>query len=428
MVVNDLTTNFRFTGSTAPLSDFAGTLSESIGLIFGFDKGLVGLAQSAASFVTDIVGSIDPLVQLSRETGVAVGKMQELGYVASQNGGSVDDVTASIAGLSEKIADASISGSEDFAKLGLSIYDSAGGLKSADKMLEDLRQRFKGLNFTMQQQKGLASSLGISDGLIQTLNLTDEAMERLTGRANDLGLISQEEADSVADLNNSMEAFSFMVDSVKRSLNISFLPILKSVISSVNDFVAENRGLVVGVLKVVIPAITAFVAMLSLVAVKGLFLTGVMTALTAVSTAFGAVMAVLTSPITLVVGMVVSLILILDDLYEMFTGGESVIGKWVDKFMELEVVKEFLESISSLWSSIGDKFSSIGDFFGMGDAKVEMNSGNNLPATQNSSSNVNQDVVININAKNADDARRGVEQALDYKAQLQSASFQADRG
>jgi hypothetical protein len=52
------------------------------------------------------------------------------------------------------------------------------------------------------------------------------------------------------------------------------------------------------------------------------------------------------------------------------------------------------------------------------------------PASKNAgnSSNISQDVVVNINAANAEEAKRGVMKALDLQKQMESAKFQSSRG
>lgn len=401
-MINDLVTKFSFTGSTQPLADFTSSLSSGIGLVFGFDKGLVGLAQSATAFVRDIVGSVDPLAQLSKETGVAVSAMQELGFAASQNGSNINDVTSSIEGLSAKIAEASISGSEDFARLGLSIRGSNGDLKTADVMLDDVRKRFKQLGLSMQQQKTLASSLGISDGLIQTLNLTDEAMGSLRNRARELGVTTKEESEAFMDLNNSFESLGFVTDSFKRSLAVGLAPAMKSITDTVVNFVAENKDLIITITKVV--AISA--------ALVGVLIT------------VKAIVLALASPFILVAAAIAAVVLVVEDLYTWFSGGDSVIKGWIDSFMQMKEIKILIDSIGSAWQGFTG---SIGSFFGFGGESPKPDTSSRSSINSNSS-NVSQDVVVNINASNAEQAKSGVMQALDLQKQLQSASFQSSGG
>jgi len=442
-VVNDLVTNFSFTGSTAPLSNFTGQLNQGIGLIFGFDKGLIGISESLSDFVRGIVGSIDPLVQIQRETGVAVSKMQELGFVASQNGSSIQDVTSTIESLSGKIADASINGSEDFAKLGVNIFGVGGELKSADKVLEDVGKRFKQLGLSMQQQKTLASSLGISGGLIQTLNLTDEKLSSLTMKARELGVVSKADADSLAELNNSFEAMNFGVDSLKRSLAIGLAPAMKDTSDMLLSFLAANKDLITdGLLrmyevgKVLAPVVIAI---------------GVASYATAIGMA----------------AMAAGVAFAIDEVITAMRGGDSVIGSFFSSLSEgfsnlgkiakvvitvlLTPLRALMTTFNSIirvagmvagGSGIMDAIKTIGsevfqseknNFTGNGTLGSATGFGNYFEsslASKNAgnSSNISQDVVVNINAANAEEAKRGVMKALDLQKQMESAKFQSSRG
>jgi hypothetical protein len=60
-----------------------------------------------------------------------------------------------------KIGDAAQKGSDDFARLGISVRDSNGQIKTADVILSEVSKRFNDLNLSMQEQQSFASALGI---------------------------------------------------------------------------------------------------------------------------------------------------------------------------------------------------------------------------------------------------------------------------
>jgi len=71
----------------------------------GMVAGLGAAGAAMFGWAHSVFAGIDPLVQLSRETGVAVQAMSELGYVASVNGSNLDAVKSSMIELTKRMGE-----------------------------------------------------------------------------------------------------------------------------------------------------------------------------------------------------------------------------------------------------------------------------------------------------------------------------------
>ena len=95
-IVNELITKFGFIGNLAPQETFNANLKASIGLLAGLGTAIAGSAAGLAGWVTSVSQSVDPMIQFSRETGVAIETVQTLGYAACVNGSCIDALQNSL--------------------------------------------------------------------------------------------------------------------------------------------------------------------------------------------------------------------------------------------------------------------------------------------------------------------------------------------
>jgi hypothetical protein len=170
--INELVTRFSFIGSLDPQESFNSNLGSSIKLLAGVGSAIVGAAAGFAMFTSSVTESIDPMVQLSRETGDTIAEIQELGFAASQNGSSLDAVMSSIRELTKRAGEFARTGggsaSEAFLQLGVSVRDSNGQMKTASQLMTELSGTLQG--FSKGEQADILDKLGIDPSMIQLLN------------------------------------------------------------------------------------------------------------------------------------------------------------------------------------------------------------------------------------------------------------------
>ena len=272
-VSNELITRFAFEGSIAPLQQFnlsmVGSL-KNLGLLAG---AFAGMAGAIGKWVTDISASQDATGQLSRSIGVSVEALGELGYAASQNGSSVDKMRDSLSNLSEKIGEASIRGSEEFSRLGISVRDASGKVKSADKVFMEFAARSKQLGLSQQQIQSFAQKLGIDRSLVQLLGKTSDEINGLRQRAIALGRVTTEQSDSMLAYNDSINTLNRAFDGVKVKVATSLIPQLKELAETLTsklvdaaDAIAETMKVLAELFGAVIRSLIRMAPVLSLIA------------------------------------------------------------------------------------------------------------------------------------------------------------------
>ena len=353
-VVNELVTKFSFQGTSQPLNKYNEALGSSIKIMAGFATATLAGAGAFAGFVTNIAKSFDPLTQLSRTTGVAVEDMQKLGFVASQNGSDINAVTSSLERLSTKLGEAAQNGSAEFSRLGISVRNANGEVKQADDVLMEVGQRFQEMGLSRAEQISFAQKLGIDKSLIQTLNLSSDSMSKLKKQAEDLGVVTQEEANAMADLTDSVTVLKYGFEGIKNSIAVGFAPVLQELAENFTEFLGNNKELISeGLQKVGMWLTTlaqAIVRLMPIMAGIGLaFLGAKIYAL-----GFSVVMRSIFSPVNIIIGVVVLLLLAIDDLMVAFKGGESVIANFFESVFGIDIVGVLTE-----WGSAIANFASI---------------------------------------------------------------------
>lgn len=366
-IVNEVITQFSFEGSTQPLVNYNSSLGKSIGLLASMSAAIVGAAGAMAAFVTSTTQSIDPMIQLSRSTGVAIGAIQELGFAASVTGSDAQTLQGSIVGLSEKIGEAAQKGSEEFARLGISVRDLSGEVKTADQVLLEIGKRFNDLDLSLPERRSFAQSLGIDPSLVQLLSLTSSELDKTRAKARELGIVTKEQADAAASLNDSMTTLKFGLDGVRNSVAVGLAPQIEDITAGFIDFLAANREVITNGISKVIEFTTALAKAVTRLMPVITGVIGIFGAWKIASIGLGAVLATVFSPVTIITAAIVGLALVVDDLIVAFNGGKSVIADFFQEFLGVDIVpilRSAVDAVTALFShlsnSVGETFSAIG--------------------------------------------------------------------
>lgn len=332
MAVAELATKISFIGNLKPLDRLNNGLDTAIKSIGITTVAFTTAGYAVHAFMQNTLALADAQGQLARETGVSVEAIQEWGYAASVNGSSADAFQRSLEGLSKKIGETATKGSEDFNRLGISVRDSFGNVKSADVIMGELSQRFKQLNLSKEQQADFLEKLGIDRSMIQTLNLSSEALSNLRAEARALGVISQKETDQLIAYNDSMTTLRYGVDTLQKKLAIAMIPQVQKLSDGFIQLLKDNKGLIneglnkfVKVLEIAFKLGKRFSEMLI-----DLFsnMTDGQKALGAFVGGFYLLSKVLKSPLFFLAALVTAV----DDLSVGMNGGKSIIADWLKAF------------------------------------------------------------------------------------------------
>lgn len=332
-IVNELITKFGFVGDLAPQETFNANLKASIGLLAAMGAAIAGSAAGIAGWVASVSDTVDPMVQFSRETGVAIETIQTLGYAASVNGSSVDALQASLGEMTKRVGEFVSTGegeAKDVAgRLGLKFKDLNGQVKSSDVIFRELADKLHGMS--QAEKFSVLDKMGIDRSMVQLLSMTGEEISSLQNKAEALGVITQEQADQFAAYNDSLTTLGKGFEGIKFQVAVGFVPVLKELVDGFTDFLIVNKDLIKEGLshlgEIIFSVMGMIRRLMPIVAVA----TAGFIAWKIAAIGLRTVLATIFSPVVLITAAIVGIILVIDDLLTAMEGGQSVIA---DFFMD----------------------------------------------------------------------------------------------
>lgn len=170
---------------------------------------LMGIATKSAE-------ATDRIDKMSQKIGISRQSFQEWDFILSQNGASVDGLQMGLKTLS-KAADEAAQGTktytETFDRLGISVKDGNGNLKSQEVLFNETVLALSKMENETERTALASQLLGKSaTELSPMLNSGAESVENLRAKAHELGLVLDDDAV------NSGVVFTDTMDQVKRSL------------------------------------------------------------------------------------------------------------------------------------------------------------------------------------------------------------------
>ncbi len=203
---------------------------------------LVGTAMvgSLTAVTLATAKSAEEIDMLAKKTGVGREELQELAYVANQEGASLEMLGTNLARLSRNMYDAANGTGEAkdaFKALGINVKDSTGNLKNSDAILVDIANKFKAMpNDT--ERSALAMKLFGRSGadMIPFLRQGGDEIERLRKEARDLGYVLDDETiRQMEELGDTLEAAKTGFTSIGRQIAADTAPALLSVATGAKE-------------------------------------------------------------------------------------------------------------------------------------------------------------------------------------------------
>lgn len=249
----------------------AGKAVKSAGAVLGklaIGVGAVGTASIAGAtaifgFANKTAEATDRIDKMSQSLGFSKKGFQELDYMLGQNGASIDSLGAGIKTLTNNMVLATDKTSEQantFKKLGVSVTDTTGKMKSQEQLFKDVVIAFEKMENGTQKNVLAQQLFGKSaQDLMPTLNQQAGSMEGLISRANELGLVmSDSTVTAGVVLGDTMDDIKKSFTAVATTIGAEVLPLVQQFA----DFILTN----------VVPVVMNFAKYLELVITDGDYL------------------------------------------------------------------------------------------------------------------------------------------------------------
>lgn len=208
-------------GSTAIKAALKGTITAVTGVGTAFIKAAQDTAQAG-----------DDIAKGAAKANLSIKGYQELSYVLSQSGASIDGVKNAML----KLETAASSNNKAFKELGISSEDLAK--MSPEETFNKTIEALQGVTDESKRSQLAAKLLGKNFGteLGSLLNQTSEETDALRKRAHDLGLVmSDETAKSAEAFSDSLDDLKSSLTGIRNNIMSQFLPDIKNVMDGLTS-------------------------------------------------------------------------------------------------------------------------------------------------------------------------------------------------
>lgn len=218
--------------SQAKLGSFGKNMA-GIGVAVG--AAFAGIAVAVTASVKSTIDAADALEETAQKIGVGVTELSRLKYAAEISGVSLDSLTTALKKLGANMDDVAAGGTgkaaEALERLGISVHDASGALKSSDQVLVEIAGKFEGMR-DGATKTALAMALFGKSGsdLIPLLNEGSAGIAALTAEADRLGItLDSNTAAAAGKFNENLDRLKAVGAGLTTQLTAAMLPALESI-------------------------------------------------------------------------------------------------------------------------------------------------------------------------------------------------------
>lgn len=206
----------------------------------------VTAAAGLAVIVKGAIDAADELGDMSKKTGIAVDVLGGLGFAATQAGGDLESVVSGAVKLNKAIAEAA-GGNRDFADafktVGISVKEADGKLRSADKVLLDIADKFSTYE-DGARKAALATAFFGKVGVDQIVFLNDsgESIRKNIEYYQKYAGVTTEVSEQAGEFNDGLARLQLLSGAFGRSLAAELLPSLNVLVANLIKAKEEGNG------------------------------------------------------------------------------------------------------------------------------------------------------------------------------------------
>lgn len=197
--------------------------------------GASAIGGAAYKMASDTASAADNVDKMSQKIGISRESYQEWDYIMSQCGMDVDKLQTGVKTLTAKMSEAAegnATAAAAFDKLGLSVTNTDGSLKSQEQMFNETIAALQGMK-NETERAALATELFGKAGveMAPLLNSGAESIEQLRQKAHELGMVmSDETIDSGVKFTDTMDTIKRSLGGMINTLGGTVMPIVQSVL------------------------------------------------------------------------------------------------------------------------------------------------------------------------------------------------------
>ncbi len=217
------------TGASAGLSGALGTLAPLLSV-----AGLAGMVKGT-------LDAADNMNDLAQSTGVSVEALSRFNKAAAVSGTNLEGVSKGLVKLNKAMVDAAAGGKESaatFQALGVNVKNADGSLKSADRVMLEVANRFKAMPDGAAKTALALRLFGKSGAeLVPLLNMGGDAIDKMSTK------MTTAFAQKADEYNDKLAVLGGKVRALGMDLTIALLPALDQITDALTTAVSSFNSL-----------------------------------------------------------------------------------------------------------------------------------------------------------------------------------------
>ena len=304
----------------------------------------------------DTVKSADELNTLSKQTGLSTDTLQRFKYASDLVDVSVEDITGALKKMKPKMTD----NNKTFAKLGVSVKDANGQLRSAEDVFYDSIEALSKIqNETERDQVAMELFGKSADQLAGIIDDGGAALKQFGQEAADAGLILDEETiGALNDTNDSIDKMKNQMSGTMAKIGADIAGILQPALEKASEFI----GMITEKLRALTPAqqetILKIVGVVAAVAPALIIIGKIVSGIGSVISILGTVVGVLGGPLTIAIAAIIAIGILLYKNWDKICEWakklkQEVIKAWNDLKTNVSyTVNNLKTAVTNAWNAI----------------------------------------------------------------------------
>lgn len=185
-----------------------------------------GAAVGLAALTKAAIDNADALDNMSQRVGVSVEALSRLQYAAKLSDTSIESLQTGFRTLANNM----VAGSDAFAKLGISITNTDGSMRSSVDIFSEIADRFAGMEDGALKSALAVDVFGRSGlDLIPMLNAGSAGLAEFARQSDQVGYtLSTQAASGAAQFNDTLDRIGLTMNGVVNKVMVAALPALQS--------------------------------------------------------------------------------------------------------------------------------------------------------------------------------------------------------
>lgn len=224
--------------------------------------GAVGAGTAALyGMATKSAEATDRIDKLSQKIGLSRQAFQEWDFITSQSGMSVEQLQGGFKTLTaqmDKVTEGNKTATANFERLGISVTDNRGKLKSQEQVFEETVSALQGMEDGTEKARLATEIFGKSGSeLMPLLNGASGSIEEMKAKAHELGLVlSDESIDAGVAFTDTVDQLKRSFGAVVTSVGTEVMPIMQKL----GEFLIDNMPTIREVISAVFGVISEVVS------------------------------------------------------------------------------------------------------------------------------------------------------------------------